>query len=502
MSEPGRRSNKPPSSATIANVMKVANLQMVGPYETSKLPIECTCLLCGKTIHKSYNHISASGFGCSDCRKRNQVRKPRLAQEVVQSRLLEKNLRTDEQISTVDQVFEAICLSCGTPLETSIHRLKRIKGCKACNKGTSVRMPVAEALQIMEEAGFQPLEEFRSVNEKWKCKCTKCGKVSSPSLKTVKNSGARCRFCRGLRLSEEDAIADLKSVGLTPMEAYVSSNTPWKCKCNSCGRETTIKHSKAKHRGQGCSYCNEVRPLDDLDLLSIEIEQAGYKLLNPLTRVRGSNKAIHVLCGRTVEINTTGFKKGIGQCKWCASNAPIDHETAQEIMVNAGYVPQEPFKTNASKWNSIHLNCGNSVAPTLKQIKAGKGGCRYCANWGFNYGDLANVYLITHNAFGAHKIGISNPNKDKSVDRITRHKKNGWQVVKVWNFKDGKSAHNIETEVFRHLRKVLSIGPYLSKSDMTHDGHTETINAQEIEIQSLIEIVEVKIRELRVKQTS
>ncbi len=500
MIEPSSRSNRPPSPTKIAEVMRAANLHMVGPYETSKLPIECTCLQCGQTIYKSYNNISTSGFGCSDCRKRDKVRKPRLAHDVILSRLLEKNLRTDEQVYTVDQVFEAVCISCGTPLEISIHRLKRIKGCKICTKGSMVRMPKLEALEIMEAAEFRPLEEFRSVNATWKSECLKCGKISSPSLKTVKNLGAKCRYCRGVKLTEDDAILDMQAVGLTPLEGYVSSKSPWRCKCNSCGREVIVMHSKAKHRGQGCSYCNDVRPLDDLDLLSIEIDKAGYKLINPLSRVQGSNKAIHNLCGRTVVINTTSFKKGRG-CKWCAPNPPIDPETAQQIMINAGYIPKEPFSTGASKWSSLHVPCGNTVSPTFKQIRAGKGGCRYCANWGFNYGDLANVYLITHVSFGAHKIGISNPNKDKSVDRISRHKKNGWQVVKVWNFKEGKSAHNVETEIFRHLRNVLNIGPYLTKSDMTYDGHTETISAQEIEIQSLIEIVEDKIRELKVKQT-
>ena len=323
-----------------------------------------------------------------------------------------------------------------------------------------------------------------------------CGEISSPSLKTVKNSNSRCRYCRGLKVTSEAAIEDMHAVGLLPLEEYVSTHHVWKCRCTNCGRIARVSHSKAKSRGQGCSFCNEVRPLLDLEKLAKEIDELGFELFAPLSRSSNSNQARHRKCGKTVTVNYKNVGRGIGLCKWCAPNAPIDEANALIIMKEAGYTPIEDFRSNASKWKSIHEKCGNQVSPTLKQIRNGIGGCKYCANWGFNYGDAAIVYLITHRQLSAHKIGISNPNAVKSADRLQKHQREGWEVVEIWNFENGKTAEEVETEVLRELRINRQIPPFLTKAEMKQSGHTETVGAQQIELEELAEIIRAEIRKV------
>jgi hypothetical protein len=126
------------------------------------------------------------------------------------------------------------------------------------------------------------------------------------------------------------------------------------------------------------------------------------------------------------------------------------------------------------------------VTPEYSSINSGNGGCKYCAEYGFQYSKPAYLYLITNEELNAHKIGIANPAKIKKSDRLHRYRHHGWTVVKIWDFPNGKIAEEIENELLLHLRVNLGIPPYLSISEMGgHGGHTETVSAESISLLKL-----------------
>src|SRR5688500_15282080 len=86
--------------------------------------------------------------------------------------------------------WPSTCMDCG---RTSSPRLTLVKNkgarCRHCRRdaaGARRRVPEAEAVAIMQAAGFEPQEPFPGAGKKWLCKCNKCDELSDPRLSTVK----------------------------------------------------------------------------------------------------------------------------------------------------------------------------------------------------------------------------------------------------------------------------------------------------------------------------
>ena len=118
------------------------------------------------------------------------------------------------------------------------------------------------------------------------------------------------------------------------------------------------------------------------------------------------------------------------------------------------------------------------------------GGCKYCATLGLDLTLPAYIYLITHQEFGAHKIGISGMHAKE--DRIRDHEKSGWKLYKRKNFESADLTYEIEQEVIRWLREDRGLPPFLSLSEMPQRGWTETVDASEIDLP----IIWAKVEEL------
>ena len=111
------------------------------------------------------------------------------------------------------------------------------------------------------------------------------------------------------------------------------------------------------------------------------------------------------------------------------------------------------------------------------------------------------IYLITHEVLGAHKVGIGNVQENIRKDRLRGSRGfliTGWQIHKTWNTNSGADATEIETAVFRIIRKDLNLMPYLSKEDMPITrGESETISADSISLLQLEKIINNVIRNLK-----
>jgi len=492
-----------PTQAIIVKTLKKGGLELLGKYVNNKTPLKCRCLKCGEIVYPKYNTITQGTGGCKPCGYKKLANRSRLPKAEIMRRLKDKNLEllSPKKITSVEQKINVKCLICGTKQLKTIHQLKINSGCSKCGHkkgGEKNKTNENLALEVMQSSGFQPLEKFVRSNSPWKCRCNKCGNISSPSLKTVKNNKTKCAYCAGLRITSEQAISDMAESNLTPLEPYKSTHARWKSRCNNCNKIVYISHSKAKYRKQKCRYCADFRPKLDYSEMEKLIKSYGFKLQEPFTTTKQSLKAIHTKCGKKTNIYYGSIRRGIGMCKWCASNKPIDPNEALRIMKKSGYIPQVKFTSGKAKWKSIHKKCGNLVNPSFQQIREGRGGCKYCANWGFSYSEVANVYLITHPVFLAHKIGINNPSSKVLDDRIYKHQKNGWHVHKVWTFPNGKIAEQIETRFLQILRKDLKLPPFLSKEEMPADGHTETFSADGISIIAAEKVVRKVIKELSV----
>ena len=235
---------------------------------------------------------------------------------------------------------------------------------------------------------------------------------------------------------------------------------------------------------------------DPNDAVALMIKN-GFKPLEPYKSYQARWKNRCMTCKKIVYTSYGNQKAKKRKCQYCANNK-LDTKKIISAMKKAGVKPLEPYKKYNSRWKCKCIKCGKIVYPSWDTVNQGKGSCRYCAKYGINYNTPSYVYLITHYELNAHKVGFGNHKKRE--DRLSRFNKKGWKTHKVWQMETGGKAVDIEKEIFRIIRKELSIPIYLTKADMPHTGgQAETMNADLISLLELEKIVKKVIKSYQVK---
>ena len=335
-----------------------------------------------------------------------------------------------------------------------------------------------EAVKLMKKSGFKTLAAYPGSNLPWKSQCLICKKETSPTYWNVAK-GIGCKFCSKRAVDPKDAIAAMKKRGFKTLEPFPGAVEPWAVQCLVCKRKfNSVFHSlKTKSR---CKYCSNVA-VDELKL----IRRLKELDLKPLEKYQSSKipwKCKCLVCGHTVQPTWNRIKGGRGHCAYC-SQRRVDIPGALRFMKTVGLKPLVDFPGSSKPWKCKCLVCGLEASPRWGDLQRGQGGCSNCADWGLNYGKPGYIYLITHETFGAHKIGIANSYKSKKYDdRMYQHVKQGWILYKKMNFKTVQEASDIETSVLKWLRIEVGLPAFLSPKQMPKGGHTETVSGSEIEL--------------------
>ncbi|MEV4296026.1 hypothetical protein [Microbispora rosea] len=154
--------------------------------------------------------------------------------------------------------------------------------------------------------------------------------------------------------------------------------------------------------------------------------------------------------------------------------------------------PLEPYQGMHSPWlcRCTLPGCGAICSPRLASIRAGQGGCRSCAEWGFNWNAPAVIYIITHLAFGAHKVGVTGAD----TDRLAAFQRLGWQVHHEAPMPTGAAAYTVEQALHKRLREIGIPGAFLSRNNLAKlGGYSETIDAKAISLSDLERFVHEEI---------
>jgi hypothetical protein len=93
----------------------------------------------------------------------------------------------------------------------------------------------------------------------------------------------------------------------------------------------------------------------------------------------------------------------------------------------------------------------------------------------------ALVYVITHAALGAAKIGVS----DAAGSRIAQHRRAGWQLIAAFHVAV-YAACEIEDDVLRWWRSDLGLPPCLKREQMPQGGWTETVAVGAIDLAATV----------------
>ena len=416
----------------------------------------------------------------------------RISENDARKLFLRNHLKPLEPFPGSQNSWRSQCLKCKQivlPKYSSIQQGRG--GCRDCGyvKLSKKRtIDQKEAVKTMVEAGLKPLEKYKSTTTKWKCLCLSCNRTIRITRQSVL-SGSRCQYCSGSKVDVSLAKKQMILFGLKPKERFPGSAKKWKVECIACGNISSMTYNhllearvKVKSEAYGCRSCayqnlGRSRRNSSKEVVD-KFRKLGLKLLEEYKDANTPNQVLCLKCGKHSQKTYSSIRRGSG-CKYCAKNY-VDRDDASKEMIVRGYIPQEAYKSNHSKWLCIHKPCGNLVSPTRAQIMNNDGGCRHCADFGIRLLEPSFVYLMTNEELQAHKIGIGNLKEEKKNDRRRKHLRNGWVEFKSLNFDTGLEALEVERKVLNYLRVQRNLKVFLSADQMPQGGHTETVDANEI----------------------
>jgi hypothetical protein len=465
-----------PDDAT--KIMRKAGLEPLTPYPGSNTKWKCRHLKCGEIVYTMHSWIVAGSGGCQKCGYVESGLKGRVSEKLAVQVMKKAGLTPLTPYVGASKPWKSKCSRCKQITSPTYSSIASGTSCGVC-AGKIVTEELA--VKIMNKANLKPLVPYPGSKTNWKCKCLKCGKIVFPNYGDINQGDGGCKYCSGHFIEPEAALLLMKAKGLMPQTTYRNAGTKWHCICVTCKRSVYPTYNQIQQGQSGCAYCAR-RKIDQKEARNIMIK-AG---VTPLVKFPGARKPWRSKCNECGMVVNPFYSpvanQGYNPCAYCAGKK-VDPKTAFHLMLNAGLTPLEKYKRADSRWRCTCNKCGKIVTPTYSAIRIGQGGCKYCTNKGLDYNSPAFLYLMTHQEFRAHKVGVGN-HKTRH-NRIKEHTKTGWILINSRDFTTGEDAFNVEQETLIWLRETKNLGIYLSKTEMPQGGETETVDASEIDLPTI-----------------
>ncbi len=466
-------------------IMQAAGFEPLEPYKSSKSFWRCRHIACGKEVQTKFNTVQQGKGGCTHCSPTAKI-----SQEEATEFFMSRGLKPLEPYISSSKPWLSMHLPCGNKVSPTWGSVQQgSSGCMYCAGNAPIREE--EAREIFFSKSLFPIEGYVSASSPWLSIHEPCGKKVSPMVATLRSGSGGCSYCGGALIDAEDAIELMRKNGYEPLEEYPGADNKWLSMHTACGNEVTPRLTNVKRNEAGCRYCAGTIPVTEEDAKKLFLSK-GFIPQEPFRGTHYPWLATHNVCGKLISPRYKAVKAGLAGCKYCSGNR-VDAEDAQALLLSKGIKPLEPFVNTHSPWRAIHLECGKEISPRYADIAHNNGGCRFCTTKGFDLTKPADLYLITHEVLGAHKVGISGA----SSRRLEVHQREGWKIFKVERFAIGEHAYLIEQQTISWLREDLSLPAYLSADVMPQSGWTETVDADEIELAEIWRQVRVFAKMLK-----
>jgi len=468
-----------PKAKAVA-MMLGANLRPLEEFNEAKKPWKCECLKCGKIVSPTFSAIQNGQGGCKYCSRRF------VDGEDAIELMINAGFEPLEPYKGAGKPWQSRCVKCGLVSTPTFANVQNGSGCTVCKNAEKINprtLSQQEAVEIMINANMKPLVPYEGTKVQWKSRCLVCKKTTYPVLGNVLAGHKACAYCTGHKVDPKDAVRIMKKAKLLPLEPYKGSDIPWKCECLKCGGITNPSYASIKSGQGGCRSCG-VKEGAKKNLLS-EKEAIAVMLkakLKPLEKyVKSDNpwKCRCLVCKKVVYPSYSNVNSGNNGCIYCVGGK-VDEIDAIALMRKNGFEPLEPYVDSKKKWKSLHVKCGNVVYPQYNTIQNRGSGCSTCAEYGLTYTAPAYLYIMEHIEYSSIKIGISNDSA--TPNRVRSHQLDGWKHYKSFYFATGQIAEDIENEVLNWLRNERQLGIHLSKELMKQGGYSETVDAMEISV--------------------
>lgn len=359
--------------------VQAAGFEPLEPYPgNNRTWWRCRHVECSNEIELKFGGIVSGKNPCKYCN--GQWVDPEKAAELMR----QFGLEPLEPYTSSKHRWRCKCFTCGevvTPQYASV--LSQGSGCKFCGKNRAsekLRVPEHEAIELMQAAGYEPLEPYANNKTHWKSTHVICGREVAPTYDQIRGGNGGCKHCAGQYVDPDEAVLVMRAAGYEPLEPYVNSGHQWRCRCLTCGKETTPSYGEARV-GSRCKYCAKkaVSPEDAVELMRL----GGFEPLEPYPGSMNPWMCRHNECGEIMSPRYAHVQQGRRACQKCSNTFlseifSLDADEAVIIMQSAGLEPLEPYPGNNQPWRCKHLECGLEVTPMRASIQQGQGGCQKC----------------------------------------------------------------------------------------------------------------------------
>ena len=337
-------------------------------------PWKKICTNCKKENSTALAQIK-SGIGCGFCHLERRTKK---YAEDSKLKAIAAGYEPLENISGSRIKVKMRCVTCGWVGKVTMQSINAKRKCQTC--AGRPKFDSDSAILEMQKAGFEPLAPYVNTSSRWKARCMTCGEIEFPRLTTIRK-GHGCLNCSGSKkLDPNEAAKIMLDHGFEPLEPFINSNTPWKCKCLECGYISNKRLGPIRQGRAGCAKCNGTAKTTESDAIKI----LHTKSLTPLEPFKGRKEPWRVRCENCNEVfvNTFFNISSSNGCINCAGNRKITAEKARSLFESRDFEMIGAFESRTEGTKCRCRICGVIVYPELKTVmrKLESRGCTSCAS--------------------------------------------------------------------------------------------------------------------------
>ena len=217
--------------------------------------------------------------------------------------------------------------------------------------------------------------------------------------------------CMPRKLSEEEAIASMRSAGLEPLTPYSGASAPWPSRCLTCGsRDCAPMLVNVRAGAGGCRTCKYAAHAAKQRKTEAEAGKLLHAVgLTPLEPYPGSGRpwrARCLICGAEVAPRLAALLSGQGGCRRCgraraAEKLQLTEDAAARSAVKAGMKPVMAYPgSRRGKWLVACVWCGAEEESSYLALKGrpGGAGCSACRRGARRERRAAEAYELASKA--------------------------------------------------------------------------------------------------------
>ena len=352
------------------------------PYRSALKNWKMQCGGCGNIIAPRYNSLQQGAWGCKFCgHKKAGAKRREIGSKKAVAMMRKAGCEPLEPYPGSHAPWKSRCMKCDALVQPRLGGIQSGQGgCKRCGIASSAQTRMftpREAKKIAIKNKMKPLESYKGSNKKWKCKCLRCGKVSSPYFAAIRDGKYGCLWCAKKIVDPQEARKKMIKAKLQPLVAYPGSDIGWLCRCMKCSREVTPAYGSIRDGQGGCKWCKDKNPHIEPSVAVQLLLENNIQPLEPFTNSHSKWKSRCLRCNKEVSPSHHDIKQGSGGCKYCAPNY-VDKKRIMEVMKKAGLEPQEEYVNSKEPWKVRHDKCGRVFNVEYGNIRSSSS-CRYCA---------------------------------------------------------------------------------------------------------------------------